>query len=329
VSRLVDSTRDIEKMANVIKEIADQTNLLALNAAIEAARAGEQGRGFAVVADEVRKLAERTTRATQEIGTILQGIHADTERAVAGMNAAAPVIAVGVSEANQAAATLREIELQSQHALERMNQLTQATREQTASIQEIVANIDEVMTASAQTEEVVRQSMRTAGELETAANSMFQLVKRFRVDATAEESPHRGKSSAAKPLLEWSPAIAVGHPDIDQQHQKLIALANRLNAAMHSGRSREELGQLLKELVDYTVGHFDFEDRLMQKHGYRQREAHLAEHRKLVSEVGRFQQQFESGKAMPIELMALIRDWLVNHIMKVDKALSRELAGRR
>jgi methyl-accepting chemotaxis protein len=328
VSRLVESTKDIEKMANVIKEIADQTNLLALNAAIEAARAGEQGRGFAVVADEVRKLAERTTKATQEIGSILQGIHADTERAVAGMNAAAPVIAGGVEQANQAAATLREIELQSQHALERMSQLTQATREQTASIQEIVSNIDEVMTASAQTEEVVSQSMRTASELEAAANSMFELVKRFRIDDSTGGTQVR-ESRVAKPLLEWSQSLAVGHPDIDQQHQKLIEIANRLSAAMQAGHSRDALGQILNELVDYTVNHFGFEENLMAKHGYQHREAHLAEHRKLVAEVSRFKQQFESGKALPVELMSFIRDWLVKHILKVDKALSRDLAGRR
>jgi len=163
VAHLLESTAEIDQMARVIKEIADQTNLLALNAAIEAARAGEQGRGFAVVADEVRKLAERTGKATNEIGKVLQDIRADTETAVDGMKDAAPVIADGVTAANGAAETLRAIE---QDTLDKMTALSQATRDQTRRIEEIVGDVDEVMKASGQTENVIRQSLQTAADLE-------------------------------------------------------------------------------------------------------------------------------------------------------------------
>ena len=331
VSRLVASTSEIGQMARVIKEIADQTNLLALNAAIEAARAGEQGRGFAVVADEVRKLAERTSKATSEIGGILQGIRSDTESAVEGMQAAAPVIASGVTQANYAADTLHAIEEQAQDTLQKMQALSQATRDQTHRIEDIVNNVDEVMSASAQTENVIKQSLQSAAALEQSASDMFSMVQRFRIGEVGDsgESPPAGGSRAAvKPLMEWSSALAVGHTEIDRQHQVLIGIANRLNQAMASGAGRSACGSILDELVAYTVNHFSFEEKLMEKHRYADREAHRAKHRQLIEDISKFKRQYDSGGTVAIELMGFIRDWLVNHFLKVDRALARDLAGR-
>ncbi|WP_300454920.1 bacteriohemerythrin [Accumulibacter sp.] len=329
VSRLVASTGEIGQMAQVIKEIADQTNLLALNAAIEAARAGEQGRGFAVVADEVRKLAERTSKATSEIGAILQGIRSDTESAVAGMDAAAPVIASGVEQASSAADTLHAIEQQAQDTLNKMQALSQATLDQTRRIEDIVRNVDQVMTASGQTENVIAQSLKSAAALEQASNEMFSMVQHFRIgEIGANEALTAGDRSPGKPLLEWTAALAVGHAEIDRQHQVLIDIANRLNQAMRSGAGRPACGSLLDELVNYTVNHFAFEEKLMEKHRYGNREAHLAAHRKLIEEVSKFKRQYDSGSSISIELMGFLRDWLVNHILKVDRALARDLASR-
>ncbi|HNC51873.1 MAG TPA: bacteriohemerythrin [Accumulibacter sp.] len=330
VSKLVASTSEIGKMARVIKEIADQTNLLALNAAIEAARAGEQGRGFAVVADEVRKLAERTSNATSEIGAILQGIRSDTESAVEGMQAAAPVISSGVAQANSAADTLHAIEQQAQDTLRKMQALSQATREQTRRIQDIVNNVDSVMHASGQTENVIKQSLQSAADLEQASAAMYLMVQRFRIGELGETRvPVAARAEgAAKPLMEWSSALAVGHSEIDRQHQILIEIANRLNNAMRTGAGRAACGTILDELVDYTINHFGFEEKLMEKHQYAHREAHAQAHRQLIEDVSKFKRQFEAGGSISIELMGFIRDWLVNHILKVDRALAGDLSAR-
>lgn len=332
VSRLVERTTAINSMAGVIREIADQTNLLALNAAIEAARAGEQGRGFAVVADEVRKLAERTSKATNEISQILNAVQSETEQAVKGMEATAPVIATGVVKANAAAETLRAIENQSQLTQQKMSELSESTQHQTRSIEEIVQNIGEVMTASSRTEGIIKQSLHTATALEAAANDMFNMVGKFNLgnQTTTIHDAQSFETATIKPLMEWSASLMVGHPDIDQQHQKLVEIANRLNAAMHQGHGREATGPILNELVDYTVNHFAFEERLMKQTGYSRRADHEAEHQKLINEVSAFKRQFDNAKAnVSIELMGFLRDWLVNHILKVDRHLAQELKESR
>jgi methyl-accepting chemotaxis protein len=127
IGGLVERSREIGGIARVIKEIADQTNLLALNAAIEAARAGEQGRGFAVVADEVRKLAERTGQATDQITGMIQAIDKDTSAVVSGMQSVGPQVALGVEMASQAGAALRQINEASVLALGNISEVASAT----------------------------------------------------------------------------------------------------------------------------------------------------------------------------------------------------------
>ena len=329
VSQLVARTQEINKMAAVIKEIANQTNLLALNAAIEAARAGEQGRGFAVVADEVRKLAERTTVSTVEIGQILKAIQDETTRAVKGMDEAAPVIASGVDKANVAAQTLREIEQRAIESLGKMKTLAEATSTQTRRIAEIVEQMDNVTHTTAKTEDAIRQSQETSVGLEHAAEALFKMTQRFRVGHEVSNAGSVASSGRVRPLMEWSPALSVGFAEIDRQHERLIEIANELNSAMHSGQGTQVVGRILNQLVDYTVKHFTYEENLMRQHGYAERDAHLAEHKKLIADVSTFKRDFDSGKAtMTVELLGFIRSWLLEHILKVDKALARELNRR-
>ncbi len=171
----------VSSIANVIKEIAGQTNLLALNAAIEAARAGEQGRGFAVVADEVRKLAERTSSATTEIEQMISGIQSDTSSAVNAMNAALPDVDLGVSLAASAAEALQAIESGARQTLERVREIADPTREQSTASTSIAQRVEEISNMVESTSESIRGAADAAVGLERIAVSLKDQIARFRV----------------------------------------------------------------------------------------------------------------------------------------------------
>jgi methyl-accepting chemotaxis protein len=172
---------EISSIAGVIKGIAGQTNLLALNAAIEAARAGEQGRGFAVVADEVRQLAERTAAATTEIEKMIAAIQVDTGGAVAAMNQALPEVQRGVELANSATQSLRAIEDGARTTLERVRDVANATREQSAASTSIAQRIEQIARMVDETSLTIRGNADTARSLESVARNLKSQIARFSV----------------------------------------------------------------------------------------------------------------------------------------------------
>ncbi len=181
IRALEERARQVSSIANVIKDIAGQTNLLALNAAIEAARAGEQGRGFAVVADEVRKLAERTSSATTEIEQMIVGIQSDTVGAVEAMDAALPEVQEGVQLAGSASESLQAIEQGARRTLERVGEVADATQEQSTASTSIAQRVEQIANMVEETTDTIRGTAATAHQLENIANSLKQLIGRFTV----------------------------------------------------------------------------------------------------------------------------------------------------
>jgi methyl-accepting chemotaxis protein len=185
ISELGKRGEQIKAIVQVINDIADQTNLLALNAAIEAARAGEHGRGFAVVADEVRKLADRTTQATDEIAGSITAIGEQTGRAVQQIQAVHERVTKGVENASEAGRSLEEIKSGTGAVAGMVQSIAAAAREQAAAAEEISRTIQGVSAATREATAAADQSAKAATDLSGRAEELDALVRRFRTEMSA------------------------------------------------------------------------------------------------------------------------------------------------
>jgi len=182
VEALGKSSEQIGAIIQTIEEIAEQTNLLALNAAIEAARAGEQGRGFAVVADEVRKLAERTTSATKEISTTIQQIQHETVNAVRAMHAGTIQVDEGKRHAAGAAEALERIIVHTEKVSNIISHLAAASEQQAATSTDIARSMEHIRSIAAQSSNGIDEVASTAGNVSYLMTQLQTLVARFRVE---------------------------------------------------------------------------------------------------------------------------------------------------
>lgn len=173
-------SQQITSIVNLIKEIADQTNLLALNAAIEAARAGEQGRGFAVVADEVRKLAEHTTKATLDISQKMTSLQEGADSAVAEMSAVAGLVQQGVDEAEQVHEVIDTISGSVEELVATITTISLSMQEQKTASNEIARSVEMVAQMTEENGAAAKQTADSANTLAHLANALQQLVARFR-----------------------------------------------------------------------------------------------------------------------------------------------------
>ncbi len=349
VKLLGEAAKDISKITEVITEIAEQTNLLALNATIEAARAGEAGKGFAVVASEIKNLAAQTTGATHDIRNKVTGIQNSTSETVTEVDNISAVIA----EVNEIVSTIAAaIEEQSAAATEVANNIHQASLG-IAEINENIAQTSHVAGEVASDIHGVNNVAETmslkSGQMNSSARDLSDLSSKLRdmisvfkistdhlssVDhlsstdhlSSADRLNKKNDSNSGQKekrvdydLITWGPRLETGIKDIDIQHKELVRMINELHKAMKTGAGVQKSGAVLDSLAEYTVGHFSHEEKLFNKYQYPEYREHKKIHETLVSTVVDFQTQFKAGQAsLSVDLMNFLSQWLKDHIMKCD-----------
>lgn len=286
MAHLEESALEIGRIVEVIGTISNHTNLLALNASIEAARAGEAGRGFSVVASEVKELANQARFATVEIQGRVDTVRADVKEASSSVE--------GIGEAIGTIHGLSARIVESLVGGDGQQAVGHLVRSVDDSVGLVAMRLEELGTV--------------ISGLDATSRRLGTLLEGFRV---------------GRRVVELTPDLHTGIDAMDSQHRRLFSLIDQLGEALHAGRSEQALKSILPELQAYTVMHFAEEEAMLTARRFPGLDAHKALHRAFVAKVEATMADMAAGKpVIATSLVNFLQDWLVHHIGGTDKKYS-------
>ncbi len=317
VSEFVGYSSEIKNSIKGIEDIADQTNLLALNAAIESARAGELGRGFAVVADEVRKLAEKTTSFTAEIERVVSRLHDRTMEISTHVNTNVEQVKETISVTMDANQLVSEIREETGNMLNATNTIVGAIQGQYESIGSINNAISDIYSENNTALKRTTESLQLGSNLGDIAQELKDITKTYNSEEINDNN-----------YLTYTDILSVGYEPMNEQHKRWIDLFNIIYRAYINDAGDQEIKSVIKDLVDYTIWHFHFENKMMERYNFNTFDNHKQQHDDILEQVSDLYERLDRGEEILIvNILEFLKKWLVNHILKTDVVLGKYLSS--
>lgn len=307
-----ESSKKISRIVVTISQIANQTNLLSLNAAIESAKAGEQGKGFGVVAEEVRNLATRVNASAVEINQLIEKSQQEVKQ--------------GGQMVTKVGEDLKVIVAQVDEVSTKMLGLSQSVSSQAQGLNRISQRSDELKASSSRTlvllsemSKVVDSSAAGTATLKKASDNLNLIIEKLDKYDSGER---------VEDYMPWRQEYSVKVDSLDDQHKVLVQLINMLYKAKLKNEPPKSYMDLVDSLANYAISHFVYEEYQMERFGYPGFERHQPQHIEFISQVEQFLGEFKAGRKTLDQLLEILRGWLANHILKEDMAYSSHLVSK-